>query len=258
MIRVKEALSPAERAESYATRHGLFCEGGAGQKFELCGAPRPDAPHDYDTDQTILITGFYDNRPVAAARVLIGPDLPTADQVFRRLGWPLPPDLDQWAEPSRVGLEKQLQMTRIGREVILRMVGVIIDSSLQRGCGRWLLTMREALFRSLRWFPFELGPPLRYTGEAGGPDTAEPEPIFSTTLSVPETVLATWHLKPAEYALMFPQRPDLAAWGELLDIAGWCRPATWLSHLAVRNMAAVQQYRRDWNMGKNIFPEVGA
>jgi hypothetical protein len=253
-IEVWEATTPAARAQSLQIRHDLFCLGRAGQVFENCQALRPDAAHDhYDVDETLQFYGMYNGAPVAAARLVVGPDLPTAE-AYLKLGWPLPDDLADWAEPSRLGLDEDLQRTRLGKQVYLRLVGTVIESSLVHGRRYWLLTIREQLFRALRWFPFRLDQPFLYPGGSGGPETVEP--IFPTTLCVPEIVIASWYQQREAYHIMFPNRPTLADWGDLITGAD-IRSVEQLAALAAGNRRTIQAHMAAWKSGSAKLPTVG-
>lgn len=170
---------------------------------------------------------------VAVARLLPSSNLQSVP-TLRKLGYPVP--ASSCGEPSRLGILPRYYGTRIGRLIRLALVGAIVTDSLASGFDWWGMTIVYPLFRSLRWFPFDLLEPFLYPKEAGGPDTEDP--VFPAFLNVHELVAAT-QLRPADFADMFPEgAPDI-------DLSR-VRPAEELLAIAAHNVGFVDEHMRSW------------
>jgi hypothetical protein len=236
-----------------AFMHELFCEGRCGERLIKCRAAHPGDPHDEADNHSVFFRDPSDGVPMAAGRLVLGPDLPTAD-IYRQFGWPLPANLATWSEPSRLGRDKQLEDAAASSAAFLAVVGAIICYSLQRGRLHWLLTFRQKLFLALRQFPYEIvDPPFLYLppredgSGKGGPEKIEP--IFACTLYVPD-ILASMALRPEGdniLPLMFP--------GGLPSCERYqTRPPEELKGLAATNLRLVHNRVRAWRSGALTLP----
>lgn len=166
----------------------------------------------------------------------------------------------RWAEGSRLGIHRNLRGTPVGRAMARRLLGAQMMHSVAQGCSFWGATIRVCrqqgstyelggLFWLVRYLPWELGQPVSYPKEQGGPDVDEP--IYPTRLDLRLIRPATWFLAQQHYQTMFPHHPPTDT-----EVASWERLRHSLEHISQINADIIRSDFADWLAGRLVLQPI--
>ncbi|MDB5178612.1 MAG: hypothetical protein JWN01_555 [Patescibacteria group bacterium] len=234
---------------SLKIRHEIFCVGHDGlPPLMECPVPgTPGAPHDpFDRPTgTSFYAAICGAQGLATARVIRGPDTPVSE-VYRKLGLSPPVPFDEVEEPSKYGVNPDIEDKRLSREGFLRLVGAtLVDAQ----CKWWVIAALPGLAYSLSWMPWEIHATINWPAPAGGPQQLSP--VFLLHLPIWEVGPATKILKPELYDLMFPN-------GEPQVGGGRVRPEEELAELRAHNLHRLKVDLAAWKADTLNAPRVPA
>jgi hypothetical protein len=211
-----------------------------------CNAASPGDPHDrYDRPGTVYFGLSYEDEVVGTARLIRGADLtglPTGLFLDRLPSPPLVVPDWRYSEGSQFGFG---QRKNIGKEANLRLTGEVVDASMEGGDENFLLTLRGAMFWSLRWLPWNLAEPFEYPPQEGGP--LRFEPMWPVTINLHELAAVAQWFEP--YQSMFPDTPR---WLDRDKVRPWAV----LEEIARRNQATVEAFTSGWKQDLLPLPQL--